>query len=112
MSHNSTFRNLYKSIAGGQGFITVNYGSGTSNEAAGWVLNANVTNHAGFKYWEIGNECYGSWENDTHAGKQDPYTYAVQAAGYMAMMRAAGTNIHIGVGGGTGEDSSANKTHQ
>jgi alpha-N-arabinofuranosidase len=30
---------------GAQAFITVNYGSGTSNEAAAWVRNANVTNH-------------------------------------------------------------------
>ena len=47
---------------GEQAFITVNYGSGTSNEAAAWVLNANVTNHCGFKYWEVGNEVYGTWE--------------------------------------------------
>ena len=110
-SHNTTFRNLVTNIPGAQAFITVNYGSGTSNEAAGWVLNANVTNHAGFKYWEIGNECYGSWETDTHAVKQDPYTYAVQAAGYMAMMRAADTNIHIGMVVVPGEDSSANNTN-
>jgi len=79
-ANNTKFRNLATNIPGCQAFITANYGSGTSNEAAGWVLNANVTNHAGFKYWEIGNECYGSWENDTHPVKWDPYTYAVQAA--------------------------------
>jgi hypothetical protein len=43
-----------------QVFITVNYGSGTPEEAAAWVRCANVTNHCGFKYWEIGNENYGN----------------------------------------------------
>ena len=30
----------------------------------------------GFKYWEIGNECYGTWETDSNAVPNDPYTYA------------------------------------
>ena len=38
-----------------QVFITVNYGSGTPEEAAAWVRCANITNRYGFKYWEIGN---------------------------------------------------------
>jgi hypothetical protein len=84
-----------------QAFITVNYGSGTSNLAAGWILFANITNHCGFKYWEIGNECYGTWEedNNTNGGYHawDPYTYAVRAATYMAAMRAADPTIKIGV---------------
>lgn len=95
---------------GAQAFITVNYGSGSSNEAAGWVLAANVTNHCGFKYWEIGNECYGSWENDTNPVAHDPYTYAVKSAGYMAMMRAADPTIRIGMVATPGEDSYANNT--
>ncbi len=33
----------------------------------------------GLKYWEIGNECYGTWEYDTHPLKNDPYTYALAA---------------------------------
>ena len=60
-----------------QAFITVNYGSGTSNLAAGWVLFDNVTNQCHYKYWEIGNECYGTWETDynTNNGNHpwDPY---------------------------------------
>jgi hypothetical protein len=43
-----------------QVFITVNYGSGAPEEAAAWVRCANVTNHCGFQYWEIGNENYGN----------------------------------------------------
>src|SRR5580693_7758272 len=46
---------------GAQAFITVNYGSGTAQEAASWVQYSNITKTYGFKYWEIGNECYGSW---------------------------------------------------
>ena len=56
---NSRFMNMATNL-GEQVFITVNYGSGSSNEAAAWVKMANLTNHCGFKYWEIGNECYGS----------------------------------------------------
>lgn len=96
---------------GDQAFITVNYGSGTSNLAAGWVLNANVTNHAHIKYWEIGNECYGSWENDTHAIKNDPFTYAQQAASYMALMRAADPTIKIGVVAVPGDTQFENNTN-
>ena len=93
-------------------FTTVNYGTGSTNEAAAWVAYANgsTTNTLslgvdqfgtnwqtvgywaslraaaplgqddgknflrisraaplGFKYWEIGNECYGTWETDSNA---------------------------------------------
>jgi alpha-N-arabinofuranosidase len=70
-----------------QAIITVNYGTGTSNEAAAWVKCANVTNHLGFKYWEIGNECYGTWETDSNTCPHDPYTYAVRAANYLRLMK-------------------------
>jgi hypothetical protein len=110
---NANFYNLATNL-GAQVFITVNYGSGSSNEAAAWVLSANKTNNCGFKYWEIGNECYGTWENDTNIPAHDPYTYAVRAAGYMAAMKAAYTNIPIRVGVVMvpGEGSSSNNaTH-
>jgi hypothetical protein len=42
---------------GAQVFVTADYGSGTPAEAAAWVQESNVTNHYGFTYWEIGNEC-------------------------------------------------------
>jgi hypothetical protein len=93
---------------GAQAIITVNYGTGTSNEAAAWVLNANVTNHCNFKYWEIGNECYGGWETDSNVPAQDPYTYAQRAAGYIALMKAADPTIKIGIPAVPGEDSSSN----
>lgn len=107
-----------------QAFITVNYGTGTPEEAAAWVAYANAsptsasiigvdakgynwlttgtwallratapvaTNDGmnflrvnrlapyGFKYWEIGNECYGPWESDEQGSKHDAYTYANRA---------------------------------
>jgi len=97
--------------AGAQTMITVNYGTGTSNEAAAWVRSANVTNHLGFKYWEIGNECYGSWEMDSNAVQHDPYTYAVRTRDYIAQMKAADPSIKIGVVAVPGETSYANNNN-
>ena len=94
--------------AGAQGMITVNYGTGTPPEAAAWVRHANVTNHYAFKYWEVGNENYGTWETDTNVFPHDPYTYAVRAAQYITQMRAADATIKIGVPVVTGEDANAN----
>ena len=57
---------------GAQVYITANYGTGSSNEAAAWVACANVTNHCNFTYWEIGNEVYGGWEADSNSPPHDP----------------------------------------
>ena len=92
---------------GAQAIITTNYGSGTPAAAAAYVTYANVTKGYGFKYWEIGNECYGTWEYDTHALPHDPYTYGMAAAQYITAMRAADPSIKIGVVAVTGEDSYA-----
>jgi alpha-N-arabinofuranosidase len=94
-----------------QAFITVNYGSGTPAEAAAWVKQSNVTNHYGFKYWEIGNECYGSWETDTNTVAHDPYTYAQRFQQYYTQMKAVDPTIKIGAVAVTGEDSFANNTN-
>ncbi|HXI69638.1 MAG TPA: alpha-L-arabinofuranosidase [Verrucomicrobiae bacterium] len=91
-----------------QAMITVNYGTGASNEAAAWVRHANVTNHYAFKYWEVGNECYGTWETDSNTFPHDPYTYAVRAAGYITLMKQSDPTIKIGLPVVTGEDSSDN----
>ena len=95
--------------AGVQAFIVVNYGSGTAAEAAGWVRHANLTNNLGYKYWEIGNECYGLWETDTNAFHHDPYTYAGRASNYIAQMKAADPTIKIGVVAAPGENSYNNQ---
>ncbi len=90
-------------------FITVNYGSGTTNEAADWVRFANITNHCGFKYWEIGNECYSSVETDINTNPpfqaQDPWTYATRFRDYYNAMKAADPTIKIGAVVTPGEDS-------
>jgi alpha-L-arabinofuranosidase len=80
-----------------QVFITVNYGSGTPEEAAAWVRFANITNHLGFKYWEIGNENYGSWEHDENSRPHNPLTYAARAKNYFNQMKSADPAIKIGV---------------
>ncbi len=96
---------------GTQAFITVNYGSGTPAEAAAWVQESNVTKHYGFKYWEIGNECYGSWETDNNTVAHDPYTYAQRFQQYYTQMKAVDPTIKIGAVAITGEDSYANNTN-
>lgn len=95
---------------GTQAFITADYGSGTPAEAAAWVNESNVTKHYGFKYWEIGNECYGSWETDTNTRPHDPYTYAQRFQQYYTQMKAVDPTIKIGAVAVTGEDSFANYT--
>jgi hypothetical protein len=94
-----------------QVFITANYGSGTPAEAASWVQYSNVTKHYGFKYWEIGNENYGSWETDKNLEPNDPYTYATRFQAYFAQMKAVDPTIKIGAVVITGEDNFANYTN-
>jgi hypothetical protein len=108
---NATFQTLATNL-GAQVFTTINYGTGTPAEAAGWVLMANQTNHCGFQYWEIGNECYGSWETDTHPVPHDPYTYATNAVACIQQMKAAypAVAIKVGVVVVPGEGSYANNT--
>ena len=110
---NATFQTVATNL-GAQVFTTVNYGSGTADEATAWVRAANLTNNCGFRYWEIGNECYGSWEYDTHAVQHDPYTYATNAVAFIQQMKNAygGQPIDVGVVVVPGEGSySNNATH-
>jgi alpha-N-arabinofuranosidase len=74
------------------------------------VQSANVTNHFGFKYWEIGNENYGSWETDNNVRPHDPYTYAQRFKDYYTQMKAVDPTIKIGAVAITGEDTYANYT--
>lgn len=91
-------------------FITVNYGSGTPTEAADWVRYSNVTKGYGFKYWEVGNENYGTWERDNNPRPNDPFTYATRFKDYFNQMKAVDPTIKIGAVVVTGEDSYANYT--
>jgi hypothetical protein len=89
-------------------YITVNYGTGTPQEAADWVRYSNRTKHYDFKYWEVGNENYGTWEEDHNTRPHDPVTYATRFKDYYLQMKAADRSIKIGVVITTGEDSYAN----
>ncbi|WP_330237604.1 cellulose binding domain-containing protein [Streptomyces sp. NBC_00525] len=86
---------------GAQPMLIANYGSGTPEEAAGWVRYANVTKKYGAKYWEIGNEIYGNghygsgWEHDDHEDKS-PREYARQVRAYAAAMKAVDPTVRIG----------------
>ena len=111
-SFTAAFKQMHSAATGAvpNVFITVNYGTGTAQEAADWVTYANVTKKLGIKYWEIGNECYGSWEEDTNSRAHDPAVYATHARDYMNAMRAVDPTIKIGVVVVTGEDTDANYT--
>lgn len=93
---------------GGECFITVNYGTGTPQEAAAWVQHSNVMHGYGIKYWELGNEVYGSWEEDGHARPHDPVVYAQAFAQYYQQMKAIDPTIKIGAVAVPGEDDFAN----
>ncbi|MBN1576895.1 MAG: hypothetical protein JW913_10100 [Chitinispirillaceae bacterium] len=43
--------------------ICVNYGTGTPEEAAAWVFYANIVKKYNIRFWEIGNEPDGAWED-------------------------------------------------
>ena len=57
---------------GAQPILIANYGTGTPQEAAGWVQYANVTKGYGDKYWEIGNEIYGNGYYGSRLGGRQP----------------------------------------
>ena len=58
----------------------------------------------GFKYWEVGNECYGGWEHDVHGTPgsglsglpHDPATYATAFQAFYTQMHAVDPSIKIG----------------
>ncbi|MBV9446166.1 MAG: hypothetical protein JO345_09760 [Streptosporangiaceae bacterium] len=47
---------------GARSFVTVNYGSGTTEDAAAWVAHSRATSGDSVALWEVGNENYGCWE--------------------------------------------------
>ncbi|HEV2211289.1 MAG TPA: Ig-like domain repeat protein [Verrucomicrobiae bacterium] len=95
-----------------QAFIICNYGSSDGDEAAYGVRMFNITNHCGFKYWEIGNEVGGSWEMDWNTNApwvaHDPWTYAMRFTNYYAKMKAADPTIKIGAVIDITEDGTVN----
>ena len=65
----------------------------------------------GFKYWEIGNECYGTWETDSTAVPHDPYTYATRARDYINLMKAVDNTIKVGLVLAPGEGTFSNNAN-
>ncbi|GAB3841335.1 cellulose binding domain-containing protein [Micromonospora andamanensis] len=87
--------------AGAQPMIIANYGTGTPEEAAGWVRYANVTKGYDARYWTVGNENYGNghygsaWEADHHPDKSATY-YANLVVAYADAMKAVDPSIKVG----------------
>jgi hypothetical protein len=95
-----SFMSTVQSV-GAQAIIIANYGSGSPQEAAGWVQYANITKGYHDQYWEIGNEQYGNgyygadWETDNHAS-HSPAAYASNFMQYASAMKAVDPTIKIG----------------
>jgi hypothetical protein len=96
----------YALAIGAQVIITVNYGTGTPAEAAAWVAYSKSKGY-GFKYWEVGNECYGTWEDDNNTPAHSGLEYATRAVQYIQAMKAADPTIKVGVVADSSEDSYA-----
>ncbi|MFW6254075.1 MAG: carbohydrate binding domain-containing protein [Chitinivibrionales bacterium] len=75
--------------------ITVNFGTGTVQDAADWVSYCNIEKKAGVKYWEVGNELYGSW----HANHCSAEHYGKRARKYIEAMKAVDPTIQVTVVG-------------
>jgi hypothetical protein len=87
------FITLINSMAGKvEPLITVNFGTGTPEEAAAWVNYANNVQHYGIKYWEVGNEPEGAWEA---GGPVDPKYYAAKYIRMASAMKAADPSVKI-----------------
>ncbi|MGA8089172.1 MAG: hypothetical protein WCA10_18000 [Terracidiphilus sp.] len=106
---NSTFANFVSEIAIPGGLdvaLTANYGSnaactggGDPTEASSWITKA-LADGITVSHMTVGNEEYGSWEEDLHAKPNDPATYAgavVGAGGYYSLIKAASPNTLVGV---------------
>lgn len=72
--------------------ITVNYGTGTAEEAASWVRYANLTKKHGIKRWQIGNENSGAWEE---GGSVSARQYATRFVKFAKAMKAVDPTIQI-----------------
>jgi hypothetical protein len=86
---------------GAQPMLIANYGTGTPEEAAGWVRYANVTKDYGVRHWTVGNENYGNglygaaWEADHHPDKTAG-AYARGVVAFSRAMKAVDPTIQVG----------------
>lgn len=105
----------FKRSMDNQATVVVNYfyaryglaGAGTRNErvqqaadyAAGFVRKLNIELGANVRYWEIGNECYGKWEEgyDVNGSIVSGKEYGEDFRVFAEAMKAVDPNIKIGV---------------
>jgi hypothetical protein len=74
-------------------------GGGEPSEAANWVSYA-YANGGTVSHVTVGNEVYGSWEEDMHASPHNPTTYAdavMGTGGYYDLIKAANSTTQVGV---------------
>jgi hypothetical protein len=50
-----------------------------------------------FRNWELGNECFGSWETDSHFPKHDPAVYARFAVRTIKLMHKIDPEARVGI---------------
>lgn len=80
--------------------FTVNFGTGTPEEAARWVDYVNNQKKANVMYWEIGNEIYGNWHAQYEKyGKDGGVTYGKRAREFILAMKKVDPKIKIAVVG-------------
>lgn len=91
---------------GGEALVTVNYGCArydsvelAADMAARWVTYFNVNKKFNVRYWEIGNEPYGEWEDGNVVAGKPPMSGTIYANDYQVIataMRKADPSIVIG----------------
>ncbi len=78
--------------------FTVNFGTGTPEEAAKWVEHTNKKKNANVIYWELGNELYGDWHPQyAKYGADKGHAYGKRAKEFIAAMKKVDPKIKIGV---------------
>ena len=83
---------------GSNAMFTVNFGSGTEQEAAAWVKHTNIDKKAGILYWEIGNEIYGNWHPYYEKyGKDGGTIYGKRARKFIEAMKKVDPTIKVAV---------------
>lgn len=81
-----------KGLSDVEPLICVNYGTGTPEEAAAWVKHANIDRKLGIKFWEIGNEMDGVWEE---GGPVTARQYANKYIAFVKAMKAVDPSIVV-----------------
>ncbi|MDR2555602.1 MAG: hypothetical protein LBC64_09275 [Fibromonadaceae bacterium] len=78
--------------------FTINFGTGTAEEAAKWVEHVNKKRNANVRYWEIGNEIYGDWHPQyAKYGADKGHTYGKRAKEFITAMKKVDPTIKVGV---------------